>query len=328
MDYTLLGRTGVHVSRLCLGTMTFGNEADEATSFAIMDRAYEAGINFFDTANIYNKGVTEEIIGKWLPAKREEIVLASKVYYPTGKGINQRGSSRRHIMIEIEKSLDRLQTDWLDILYLHHWDANTDIEQSLAAVNALIDSGVVHYCGVSNFSAWQTMKAVAIAEKNGFAPITVHQPMYNLLKRQAEVEILPLALEEHVAVCPYSPMGAGLLTGKYQRGEKGRIDVNPMYAERYKNSQYRESSTRFVDYAKEHGYEPAALAVAWVNSHPAVTSAIVGMRNVDQLELALSSLDIELTTDQRAEISALSPEPPTATDRGHNEPLPVWKPRK
>jgi aryl-alcohol dehydrogenase-like predicted oxidoreductase len=315
MKYGYFGRTGIKVSEICLGTMTFGNEADEDASRAMMDRAFDAGVNFFDTADIYNQGRTEEIIGRWLPERREQIVLASKVYFPTGEGVNDRRSSRRHIVRGVERSLKRLQTDWLDVLYLHHWDDKTPIEESLSALTHLVDRGKVLYVGISNFAAWQAMKAVAVAREHGFAPIAVTQPMYNLLKRQAEVEILPMALSEGLAVCPYSPMGAGLLTGKYQRKESGRIDVNPMYQERYKDPVHREVSDRFVAHAAERGVAPAALSIAWVLSHPAITSAIIGARNLEQLEAALEATTISLTPEDRQEISALSPEPPLPTDR-------------
>lgn len=315
MDYTYFGKTGIRVSEVCLGTMTFGKEADETTAIAIMERAVEKGINFFDTANIYCKGLTEEIVGRWLKPRRESIVLASKAHFPTGDGPNQRGSSRRHIHLEVDRSLQRLQTDWLDVLYLHHWDEHTDIEQSLDAVTSLIERGKVHYCGVSNFAAWQIMKSIALAEARGFAPITVVQPMYNLLKRQVEVEILPLARHEQLAVCPYSPIAAGLLTGKYHRGESGRIKENAMYIERYKDTAYMQIAGKFVDYAKERGLSPAALANAWVISHPHITSAIVGARTLAQFDEALGCIDIRLTAEQRAEISALSVDPPSATDR-------------
>ncbi|MCC6696227.1 MAG: aldo/keto reductase [Candidatus Hydrogenedentes bacterium] len=315
MKYALLGKTGVRVSEVCLGTMTFGKEADESTSIAIMNRALDAGVNFFDTANIYNKGLTEEIVGRWMGARREEIVLASKAHFPTGPGANNQGSSRRHLTRAVEDSLRRLQTDRLDILYLHHWDEHTAIEESLAAVTTLVAQGKVLYLGVSNFAAWQVMKAIAMADNKGYSPVVCMQPMYNLVKRQAEVELLPLALSEGIAVCPYSPIAAGLLTGKYQRGEGGRIKENPMYAERYRNSAYMEIAADFVAYASTKGLSPAALANAWVISHPAVTAAIVGARNLEQFNDALGCVDIELNLEQRREITALSIDPPLATDR-------------
>ena len=315
MKYVSFGKTGIRVSPLCMGTMTFGKEADEQTAIRLMNRAVEAGINFFDTANVYNEGVTEEIVGRWLGPRREEIILASKAHFPTGEGPNERGSSRRNIVHSVEKSLKRLQTDWLDILYLHHWDEEAALEQSLAAVTDLVAQGKVLYCAVSNFSAWQTMKGIGIASHCNLAPIMAMQPMYNLVKRQAEVELLPLALSEGLAVCPYNPLAAGLLTGKYQDGGSGRLHESEMYGVRYKNEQYWKISERFARYAREHGYSPAALAVAWVASHPAVTSPILGARNLEQLNETLGSLDIELTEEARAEIAGLGATPPLATDR-------------
>ena len=315
MDYALLGATGIRVSEICLGTMTFGNEADEPTARAIMDRAVDAGINFFDTADIYNKGLTEEIVGRWLDGRRDNIVLASKVHFPSGDGPNDRGSSRRHILLGVEESLKRLKTDRLDILYLHHWDPNTDLEVSLRACEHLIAQGKVLHIGVSNFSAWQVMKALSVAALKGLSPLCCIQPMYNLVKRQVEVELLPLAEHEKISVFPYSPIGAGLLTGKYQQGEKGRLQDSAMYAERYKNPAYADTSQQFVAYARERGLSPAALAVAWVGSHPAVTAPIIGARNLQQFNDTLGCLDIHLTQEERATISAFSIDPPLATDR-------------
>ncbi len=315
MKYLPFARTGLEVSELCLGTMTFGNEADEAASNAIMDRAAEAGINFFDTANIYNKGVSEEIVGRWLKPRRENFILASKVGGPASPQRNDQGNSRRNVLLAADRCLERLDTDWLDILYLHYWDDNTALEETLSAMTTLVEQGKVMYCAVSNFSAWQTMEAVALAADSGFAPIVCMQPMYNLVKRQAEVELLPLAGAKQLAACPYSPIGAGLLTGKYQRGETGRIEQNKMYEARYSNQSYVEISQRFVAHAQEKGLSPAALAVAWVNSHPNITSAIIGARNLDQFNDTLGCLDINLDPQARQEISALSIGPPLATDR-------------
>ena len=315
MDYALLGRTGVRVSEICLGTMTFGNEADEKTAVAIMDRAWEAGINFFDTANVYNKGLTEEIVGRWLQGRREAIVLASKAHFPTGEGPNERGSSRRNIVLSVEKSLHRLQTDWLDILYLHHWDDAATLEESLGAIATLIEQGKVLYAAVSNFAAWQVVKACAVAKEGRLAAPIALQPMYNLVKRQAEVEILPMAQSEGIAVCPYNPLAAGLLTGKYLRGGTGRLSKNELYQKRYADPEYTNVAARFVAYADEHGFSPAALAAAWVQTHPGITSTIIGARNLDQLNDTLTCIDIPMTSEMRAEVSALSPKPPLATDR-------------
>ena len=315
MNYVRLGKTGVLVSEICLGTMTFGNEADDATSRALMDRALELGINFFDASHNYNKGETERIVGRWLGPHRKDLILTSKVFFPAGGGMNDQGMSRRNMIFAVEESLRRLKTDYLDILYLHHWDEHASIEHTLGAVNTLVEQGKVIYCGVSNFAAWQTMKAVSVAGAHHYPPIVCMQPMYSLLKRQVEVELLPLAQHEGLAVVPYNAIGAGMLTGKYLEGAKGRLTETEMYRQRYDNPQYTEVTQRFVAYAREKGLSPAALAVAWVMSHPLVTSTIVGARNLDQFNDTLQCLDVRLNPEQRAEITALSITPPLATDR-------------
>jgi aryl-alcohol dehydrogenase-like predicted oxidoreductase len=295
--------------------MTFGKEADEPASIAMMNHALDLGINFFDTANVYNKGLTEEIVGRWMQGKRDQLILASKVYFPAGDGVNDRGSSRRHITMSVDASLKRLRTNWLDILYLHHWDDNTALEETFAALTSLVEQGKILHVGVSNFSAWQTMKAQATAAAKGSIHVVCTQPMYNLVKRQAEVEILPQAASEGLAVFPYNPLAAGLLTGKYARKESGRLNENDMYRDRYKNKTYWEVAERFVQYAAARNISPAALAMAWVASHPAVTAPIIGARNIEQLKDTLGFLDVKLTPEQRAEITALSIDPPQATDR-------------
>lgn len=315
MEYYPLGHTGVNVSALTLGTMTFGNEADEATANTIMDRAEEVGINHFDTANIYNGGVSEEITGRWLGGKRDQFVLATKVFFPAGPSVNDRGSSRRHIRLSVEDSLRRLNVDWIDILYLHHWDENTDIRESLAAVSSLIDQGKVLYLGVSNFSAWQTQLAIDVAEGEGLAAPVCLQPMYNLVKRTAEIEILPQAEHAGISVFPYSPIGAGILTGKYLKGGTGRISESSMYAARYEGDYYANVTAEFAKLASSLGMSPAALAVAWCASHPAITAPIIGARNLDQFNDTLTCLEHPLDQDTRDQVSALTTTPPLATDR-------------
>lgn len=315
MEFRYLGNTGLQVSEICLGTMTFGNEADEATSRAIMDRAVDVGINFFDAAHNYNKGVTEEIVGRWLGARRRDLILTSKVYFPAGGGRNDQGLSRRNIIQSVERSLQRLQTDYIDLLYLHHWDQNTDLEHSLGALDDLVRAGKVLSCGVSNFAAWQVMKTIAVAELKRLAKISVMQPMYSLVKRQVEVELLPLAEHEGLAVVPYNAIAAGMLTGKYLAGGSGRLHEAEMYRQRYANADYTGVVERFVAHAKAEGHSPAALAVAWVMSNPLVHSTLVGARNLDQFNDTLKAVDIRLTREQRAAITALSIDPPLATDR-------------
>jgi aryl-alcohol dehydrogenase-like predicted oxidoreductase len=318
MEYRLLGKTGVRVSQLCFGTMTFGGDADEETSAALYRRCRDVGINFFDCANVYNGGKSEDLLGRFTRGHRHEVILTSKVYFPPNQDVNARGATRRNILLNIEQSLRRLGTDYLDVYFIHRFDELTPLEETLRALDDLVQAGKVLYLGASNFAAWQIAKALGISARYGWAPFAVIQPMYNLVKRQAEVEILPLALSEGLGVIPYSPLGAGLLTGKYgatTRPEQGRLVDHPIYQVRYSDEWMYEVAERFVHFARERGFSPAALAVAWVGSHPAVTAPIIGARNLPQLEDSLQSLNIQMTPELRAEISALSPEPPPATDR-------------
>jgi aryl-alcohol dehydrogenase-like predicted oxidoreductase len=318
MEYRFLGNTGVLVSKLCFGAMSFGGDADEATSEALFNRCREAGINFFDCANTYAGGRSEEILGRLIAPCRDEVVITSKVYFPVGKDVNASGASRRHIMLSVEASLKRLQTDRLDVYFIHHFDRSLPLEETLRALDDLVRQGKILYPGASNFAAWQIMKALGISDKRGWAPFACLQPMYNLVKRQAEVEILPMAEAEHLGVISYSPLGGGLLSGKYsaeQRPEQGRLSQNKMYQARYNDDWMYDTAGRFTQFARENGYDPAGLAVAWVAGHPGITAPIIGARNVQQLEGSLSAAEIDMTPELRAELSAMTPEPPLATDR-------------
>ena len=322
MEYTLLGRTGVRVSQLCFGTMSFGGDADEETSGAMFGRCREAGINFFDCADMYSRGRAEEILGGLIADCRDEIVLTSKVYNPMGDDVNARGLSRRHIMLAVEASLKRLRTDRLDLYFLHMFDADTPIEEPLRALDDLVRQGKVVYPAVSNWAAWQIEKAIGVCARRHLARLECIQPMYSLAKRQAEVEILPMAAAEQLGVIPYSPLGGGLLTGKYGVGRRpaaGRLVAHPGYVKRYADPCYYETADRFVAHAAERDLHPATLAVAWVMSHPAVTAPIIGARNLEQLAPSLAAAEVEMTPQWRAEISALSPEPPLATDRAEEK---------
>ena len=322
MEYKFLGNSGVRVSSLCFGTMSFGGDADEATSAALFNRCREAGINFFDCANVYAGGRSEEILGALITGCRDEFVITSKFFMPVGTDVNARGASRYHIRQAVEASLRRLNTDRIDIYFIHKFDPNTPLEETLRALDDLVSQGKILYPAASNFAAWQVAKALGISARNGWARFEVIQPMYNLVKRQAEVEILPMAQSENLGVIPYSPLGGGLLTGKYgpaTRPESGRLVQNKMYEIRYGQDWTFTVAGRFTSFARERGHDPAALAVAWVASHPAVTAPIIGSRNLGQLEGSLKSLEIDMTPELRAEISALSPEPPLATDRAEEK---------
>ena len=317
-DYRYLGDTGVKISPLCLGTMSFGADADPDTAAAMFARCREAGINAFDCANVYADGRSEEILGNLIADCRDEVVITSKAYFPTGDGPNDRGGSRYHLVQAVENSLDRLGTDRLDVLFLHRFDPQTALHETLRALDDLVRRGKVLYLGASNFAAWQVMKGLGLQRREGWTPFHVLQPMYNLAKRQAEVEILPMAQSEDLGVLSYSPLGGGLLTGKYgvdTRPETGRLVENPMYQTRYGADVHYEVAERFADFAETHGYNPVPLAVAWVKSHPAITAPIIGGRNLKQLNDSLAALDIDVTPDLREAISDLSPAPPPATDR-------------
>ena len=315
---SFLGKTGVKVSRIALGTMSFGGDADEATAAQIWRAARDAGVNLIDTADVYNEGRSEEIVGRLARGERDRIVLASKAYFPMGADPNARGTSRYHLVRAVEASLRRLATDRIDLYYLHRFDDITEIDETLRALDDLVRAGKIVYPACSNFAAWQIAHALGMQEAAGWAPLVAVQPMYNLVKRQVEVEILPMARALGVAVIPYSPTGGGLLTGKYGAGrapERGRLVDNKMNKVRYGDPALFELAERFCALAAELGHAPATLAVAWVASHPAVTSVLVGGRSVEQLSVTLAAGDLVLDPETRARIGALSPEPPPATDR-------------
>jgi aryl-alcohol dehydrogenase-like predicted oxidoreductase len=319
MKFKPLGRTGVQVSELCFGTMSFGGDADEATSAAMYKACRDAGINFYDCADQYNKGKSEEILGKLVKGHRDDLVLTTKCFNPMGDDINMRGTSRRHVTRAVEASLKRLQTDRIDVLFLHQFDKNTPIEEAMRALEDVVRAGKVLYPAVSNWSAWQTQRAVDIQERHNWARLQVHQPMYNLVKRQAEVEILPMCEANGIGVIPYSPAGAGLLSGKYsgQAGKEnaGRLKANKMYEARYGEPWMFEVADKYVAFCKQKGLHPVSAAVAWVGAHPAVTAPIIGARNLDQLKDSLAAVKIDMTPALRAELADLSRTPPPATDR-------------
>src|SRR3954471_20989463 len=247
-----LGTTGVQVSQLCFGTMSFGGDADADMSARMFRACRDAGINFFDTADQYNKGRSEEILGELMGKERDNVVIATKCYNPVSKDVNARGGSRRHVVRAVEASLRRLRTDRVEILFLHQMDALTPIEETLRAFEDLVRAGKVLYPGLSNHSAWLTQRAVDVQERAGWARLQILQPMYNLVKRQAEVEILPMAAANGLGVIPYSPAGGGLLSGKYAAaGEAmGRLATNKMYEKRYGDEWMHEVASAFLAFCK------------------------------------------------------------------------------
>lgn len=315
MKIKRMGRTGLKVSEICLGTMTFGAQADEAASFAIMDKAAEGGVNFIDTADVYpipvtpeTRGRTEEIIGKWLRGKREGFILATKCQGDMGAHPWDGGLSRKHILKAVEDSLRRLQTDYIDLYQTHSPDMDTPIDETLSALDSLVQSGKVRYVGCSNYGAWRLAQALWTSDKHHLARFDCVQPRYNLLFRQIEDELLPLCREEGVGVIAYNPLAGGFLTGKYQKGAEAeagtRFDVlkgkTSLYHERYwQNAQFEAVEALKAFFAPRNKPLPQ-VAVAWVLGQPGITSAIVGASRAEQLDGTLPAVDLTLDDDERA----------------------------
>lgn len=322
MRYRRFGRTGVRLSMVGLGTLPFGTDTPEFEARRMVDACLEAGVNHVDCADVYGGGRAEEVLGRCLVGVRDEVVVATKVGFPVGSGVNQRGASALHLRSAVEASLRRLGTDRIDLLYLHRFDNRTDLDESLAALDRLVASGKVLYLGVSNFAAWQVATALGRCALRGWASIVAMQPMYNLVKRQAEVEILPLAGAADLAVLPYGPLAGGLLTGKYGSDPaevEGRLTTDPMYRARYRDPAAFDAALTLTAIADELGIHPATLAVAWCASHPQVTAALIGGRSLDQLAPSLAAAELDLDPDLRARLSTLTPEPPPATDRSEDQ---------
>lgn len=297
---------GAPVSRFAFGTMQFGGKADEAASADLYAACRDAGITHFDTAHVYTEGRSEEILGG-LIADRESVFVATKAHYPGG-------AARDNILKSIDESRTRLGMEVIDLYYMHRWDDNTPLEETFSTLAELQNGGRIRYIGVSNYAAWQVVKAQAVAAGVG-TRIDAIQPMYNLVKRQAEVEILPMCASEGIAAFPYSPLGGGLLTGKYARGEKGRLDEVEMYSKRYAPDWMRAAAAGLSEIAEEIGTHPATLAVAWAARHPAEPRPITSARSAEQLRPSLAALEFDMDEALYARIAALSPAPPPATDR-------------
>ena len=307
MNTPLTSANGSAMSRFCFGCMQFGDKADESASRVMFDTCRAAGINFFDTAHAYTGGESERMLGKFAADDRDSLIIATKAAY-------QGGSSGANIETTFAESLDRLGMDSVDILYLHRWDDDTPLEETFETLANLQQAGKFHHIGVSNFAAWQVMKAEAVAARLG-TRIAIIQPMYNLVKRQAEVEILPMALSEGIAVAPYSPLGGGLLTGKYAGGDGGRLNENKMYKARYGVDWMHDAAVALAALGRDLGTDPATLAVAWAAHHPGVTAPIISARNVEQLAPSLAALSFDMDAALYDRVSALSPRPAPATDR-------------
>ena len=318
MQYKTLGQTGLQVSQLCFGTMSFGGDADEAESAKMFHACRDIGINFFDCADAYSKGKAETILGKLIKDCRDEIVLTSKCFIQMDDNVLSGGAGRRHIIQACEASLKRFGTDYLDVFFMHRWSNIVPLEETLRALEKLVADGKVHHLGVSNYSAWQIAKALGIAEKNNWQRVDVVQPMYSLVKRQVEVEILELAKAENLGVMTYSPVGGGLLSGKYTRENRpkgGRISTNPEYTARYKEDWVFEVAEKFSEIANSKDIHPVSLAVAWAAKNEAITCPIIGARSLEQLQPSLDSIKIDMSDALYEELCSITRTPPPATDR-------------
>lgn len=314
MEIRSLGRTGLKVTSLCLGTMTFGNQADKNISFEILDKAFDAGVNFIDTADVYPigresyaiAGATESIIGEWLQGKRDKVVLATKCFGIMGPGPNDRGLSRKHIMTSVEGSLRRLKTDYIDLYLAHQFDPSTPIDETLRAFDDLVGQGKVRYIGVSNWRAWQVVKGNGIADRKNYARIVCVEPRYNLLFRMIEEDLIPMALDEGLGVISYNPLAAGLLTGRYSKnsnieeGTRFALGNNAglFYQNRYWQEATFDAVERYKVWCQEHNFDPATTAVRWVTQQPGITSAIIGASRAEQLEASLRAAEMDELTEQ------------------------------
>ena len=322
MQHVRFGRTGLQVSRLCLGTMTFGLQCDEPTSFAILDAAAEAGITFLDTADVYplggsaeTAGRTEEIVGKWLRGKRDRFIVATKCSGKMGPAPWQQGTSRKHVLDAIDASLKRLGTDYVDLYQVHHHDAATPTDETLEALDAVVRSGKARYIGCSNYHAYRVARALGRSEALGLAKFISVQPRYNLLFRQIERELLPLCEEEGLAVMPYNPLAGGLLTGKHKRStpppQGTRFTLGTaggMYTERYWKDREFDTVDAVIALARDGGIEPVTLAIAWTLANPAITTPIIGASKPAQIKANVAATELKLDAALKARLDELSHE--------------------
>jgi aryl-alcohol dehydrogenase-like predicted oxidoreductase len=307
MKYKFLGNTGLKVSELVFGTQTFGWGADEKTAHEMADIYIETGGNFFDTANIYNAGVSESMLGSWIKkrGKRHSLIIASKVFFPVGEGPNDTGLSRKHIFRSIDESLRRLQTEYIDLYQLHCFDMSTPLDETFRALDDIARSGKVRYLGVSNYTASQIMKVLMVTKMNGFLPISSLQAEYSLIVRSTEWELLPLCDEEGLGFLAWSPLAGGWLTGKYRRGANPPSDSRVGRRDRWDDQpEQRESELTWraidilIEIGKNHNKTPAQVALNWVLNQPGVTAPIFGARNIEQLKDNLGSTGWQLSEDE------------------------------
>ncbi len=314
MEYKRLGKTGLMVSELCLGCMTFGREADAENAPKIVGRFIEAGGNFIDTADVYGRGTSEEITGRALKGKRDDVVLATKVRFPMGSALNDVGASRKHILQACEASLKRLSTDYIDLYQIHCWDKITPVEETFSALSDLVHQGKVRYIGVSNYTGWQIMKSLGVSERHNFEQLVSLQPQYSLVERHIEYEVLPVCQAEGIAVIPWSPLGGGFLSGKYRKGEQPPEGTRIANAAAEHEEHWKRRATkrnwRIIDavgtIAEESGKSYAQVALNWLLRQPIVTAPIIGARTMEQLEDNLGATDWKLNDEQVQQLGEVS----------------------
>jgi aryl-alcohol dehydrogenase (NADP+) len=318
MDYVNLGKTGLKVSRICLGCMSYGSSKwrdwvlDEEASRPFIERALAAGINFFDTANMYSAGASEEVLGRAIRdfARREEVVIATKVFFPTGQGMNDRGLSRKHVLDAIDASLKRLRVDHVDLYQIHRYDPATPIEETLEALHDVVKAGKARYIGASSMFAWQFTRALYLADRHGWTRFVSMQNHYNLAYREEEREMMPLCRAEGIGVIPWSPLARGFLTGKRKRGddqERGdtvRAKSDGFAHEMYYQEEDFQVVDRVIEIAGRHGVPPARIALAWLLAQPGVTAPIVGATRMEHLEDAIQALAVTLSEEEKKALEA------------------------
>ena len=322
VDYRLLGRTGVRVSPLCLGAMNFGGGTDESVAIRIIHAALDAGLNFIDTANSYNGGLSEVIVGKALAGRRDRVILATKAHNRVGDGPNDQGNSRLHLLTACDDSLRRLGTDYIDLYQMHRASPEIPIDETLGVLTDLVRAGKVRYIGCSTHPAWMVMEALAVSDRRGFARYVSEQPPYNLLDRRIENELVPLAQRHDLAILPWAPLAQGVLAGRYPSaearpaGSRAARLPDSIYSQRV-TTRGIEAGLRFADVARQAGRTPGQLALLWCKDQPAVTSPIVGPRTLEQLEELLPVAGMTLTDEERGACDRINP-PGSAVVNFHN----------
>ncbi len=312
MNYTHLGATGVKVSPICLGTMMFGGQTSEADSIDIIHKACDLGVNFIDTANMYNAGESEVVVGKAIADRRDKVILATKGRQTMGPGPNESGASRVHLMHELDASLKRLGTDYIDVYYTHTPDYDTPIEETLRAMDDMVRSGKVHYIACSNFRAWRLCESLWTSDRLNLHRFACVQPLYNIVNRDPEVELFPLCKEHGIGVVSYSPLARGILSGKYKRGESFPAGSRASRDDkRMREAELRDDSfdvaQQIVAHCQQKGCQPTQFALAWCLANPTLTSVIVGPRTMEQFDDNVGCLDVAITTEDEAFIDSLVP---------------------